>query len=75
MTSNDEKAHAFEQAISEAFEPYLSLWVESQDKYVVYPFLPNQTSANIHPDTSRLSYPDIDPNPYVLRKKTSVPPL
>ncbi|KAI9723140.1 MAG: Vacuolar protein sorting-associated protein 53 [Chrysothrix sp. TS-e1954] len=34
MTSADDKAHAFEQAISEAFEPYLSLWVESQDKYL-----------------------------------------
>lgn len=32
MTSNDEKPHAFKQAISEAFEPYLSLWVEAQDK-------------------------------------------
>ena len=31
-TSNDEKPHAFKQAISEAFEPYLSLWVEAQDK-------------------------------------------
>ncbi len=26
----------FTQAISEAFEPYLSLWVEAQDKYVAY---------------------------------------
>jgi hypothetical protein len=28
----DEKPRAFSQAISEAFEPYLSIWVESQDK-------------------------------------------
>ncbi|OCK92827.1 uncharacterized protein K441DRAFT_688121 [Cenococcum geophilum 1.58] len=32
MASKDEKPHAFSQAISEAFEPYMSLWVESQDK-------------------------------------------
>lgn len=31
-SSEMEKPQAFEQAISEAFEPYLSLWVESQDK-------------------------------------------
>jgi hypothetical protein len=28
----DDKPRAFNQAISEAFEPYLSIWVESQDK-------------------------------------------
>ena len=32
MTSNDEKPYVFKQAISEAFEPYLSLWVEAQDE-------------------------------------------
>lgn len=32
IASNDEKPHAFKQAISEAFEPYLSLWVEAQDR-------------------------------------------
>ncbi|KAK4550009.1 hypothetical protein LTR36_002976 [Oleoguttula mirabilis] len=32
VTSGEEKRHAFSQAISEAFEPYLSIWVESQDK-------------------------------------------
>lgn len=32
MDSRDQKAHGFGQAISEAFEPYMSLWVESQDK-------------------------------------------
>ena len=35
MASKDEKPHAFSQAISEAFEPYMSLWVESQDKYII----------------------------------------
>jgi len=30
--SGDERPHVFEQAISEAFGPYLSLWVEAQDR-------------------------------------------
>lgn len=32
MASRDDRAQGFSQAISEAFEPYMSLWVESQDK-------------------------------------------
>lgn len=32
MSSADDRPTAFQQAISEAFEPYLSLWIESQDK-------------------------------------------
>lgn len=32
IMSKDERPHGFSQAISEAFEPYMSLWVESQDK-------------------------------------------
>ncbi|KAK0938855.1 Vacuolar protein sorting-associated protein 53 [Friedmanniomyces endolithicus] len=32
VTSSEEKRHGFSQAVSEAFEPYLSIWVESQDK-------------------------------------------
>jgi len=31
-SSNEDKRQGFSQAISEAFEPYLSIWVESQDK-------------------------------------------
>jgi vacuolar protein sorting-associated protein 53 len=34
LSSRDEKPNIFGRAISEAFEPYLSLWVESQAKYV-----------------------------------------
>ncbi|KAF2234510.1 hypothetical protein EV356DRAFT_576700 [Viridothelium virens] len=33
-SSKDEKSHTFGQAISEAFEPFLSVWVESQDKHL-----------------------------------------
>ncbi|KAA6416345.1 MAG: vacuolar sorting-associated 53 [Lasallia pustulata] len=32
VTSNDEKLPLFSHAISEAFEPYLSVWVEAQDR-------------------------------------------
>lgn len=32
VTSGEGGRHGFSQAISEAFEPYLSIWVESQDK-------------------------------------------
>lgn len=32
MNSKEEKTHGFSQTISEAFEPYMRLWVESQDK-------------------------------------------
>lgn len=31
-SSTDDRRSGFSQAISEAFEPYLSIWVESQDK-------------------------------------------
>lgn len=31
-SSGEDKRQGFSQAISEAFEPYLSIWVESQDK-------------------------------------------
>lgn len=32
LSSADERPHSFNGSISVAFEPYLSLWVESQDK-------------------------------------------
>ena len=35
LNSFDEKAPVFSQAISEAFEPYLSVWVEAQDKHLL----------------------------------------
>ena len=31
-SSGEDKRHPFSQAISDAFEPYLSIWVESQDR-------------------------------------------
>ncbi|RMZ66574.1 garp complex subunit vps53 [Pyrenophora seminiperda CCB06] len=32
VASKEDKSHGFSEAISAAFEPYMSLWVESQDK-------------------------------------------
>ena len=32
LSSKEDKGLNFGRAISEAFEPYLSLWVESQDR-------------------------------------------
>ncbi|KAI9872991.1 MAG: Vacuolar protein sorting-associated protein 53 [Pleopsidium flavum] len=32
LTSSDDRSPIFTQAISEAFEPYLSVWVEAQDR-------------------------------------------
>jgi hypothetical protein len=32
IASGENKPHGFNQTISEAFEPYMRLWVESQDK-------------------------------------------
>ena len=34
LVSSDDNSPVFSQAISEAFEPYLSIWVEAQDKRV-----------------------------------------
>lgn len=33
LASSEDKSPIFSQAISEAFEPHLSIWVEAQDKY------------------------------------------
>ena len=46
MTSTDDKKHVVGQIISEAFEPYMTLWVESQDKYEVQLELMCQTLTN-----------------------------
>jgi hypothetical protein len=46
MASKDDRPHGFSQAISEAFEPYMSLWVESQDKYVAHTHPNLNSTAN-----------------------------
>jgi vacuolar protein sorting-associated protein 53 len=48
ITSGEEKRHGFSQAISEAFEPYLSIWVESQDRQLAT-LIPKYRQQPIHP--------------------------
>ena len=33
LTSSDDRFPVFSQAISVAFEPYLSVWIEAQDRF------------------------------------------
>lgn len=35
LTSSDDRSPVFTQAISVAFEPYLSVWIEAQDRYAL----------------------------------------
>ncbi|KAL2125242.1 hypothetical protein VTJ04DRAFT_1607 [Mycothermus thermophilus] len=56
LASADDRAHNFHGSISVAFEPYLSLWVESQDralaamipKYKTQPLLPPDEEFSPH---------------------------
>jgi hypothetical protein len=54
IVSKDERPHGFSQAISEAFEPYMSLWVESQDKQLatLIPKYRQQPLRNMEEDFS-----------------------
>ncbi|KAH9809211.1 Vacuolar protein sorting-associated protein 53 [Teratosphaeria destructans] len=47
-SGGEEKRHGFSQAISEAFEPYLSIWVESQDKQLAN-LIPTYRQQPVHP--------------------------
>ncbi|KAI9866515.1 MAG: Vacuolar protein sorting-associated protein 53 [Trichoglossum hirsutum] len=48
LSSRDEKSNIFGRAISEAFEPYLSLWVESQAKQLAN-MIPNYRQQPLRP--------------------------
>lgn len=50
LSSTEEKAHAFNGLISVAFEPYLSLWVESQDKQLAAMIPKYRTQPLIPPE-------------------------
>lgn len=50
MSSVDEKSQTFDRSISEAFEPYLSLWVESQDKQLAAMIPKYKTQPLLPPD-------------------------
>ncbi|KJZ71539.1 hypothetical protein HIM_09077 [Hirsutella minnesotensis 3608] len=50
LSSVEEKTHSFHALISVAFEPYLSLWVESQDRQLASMIPKYRTQAPIPPD-------------------------
>lgn len=50
LSSNDEKPQTFSRSISEAFEPYLSLWVESQDRQLATMLPKYRTQPLLAPD-------------------------
>ena len=50
LSSNDDKSPIFSQAISEAFEPYLSIWVEAQDKHLSMMIPKYRAQPARHPD-------------------------
>ncbi|KAI0595570.1 Vps53-like protein [Biscogniauxia sp. FL1348] len=54
LSSSDERAHTFNGSISVAFEPYLSLWVESQDKALAS-MIPKYKSQPLLPSDEEFS--------------------
>ncbi|KAJ2898076.1 hypothetical protein MKZ38_004188 [Zalerion maritima] len=54
LSSYDDRAHVFNGAISVAFEPYLSLWVESQDKQLAS-MIPNYRNQPLIPTDEEFS--------------------
>ncbi|KAL6837611.1 Vps53-like protein [Trichoderma camerunense] len=50
LSSTEEKSHTFNGLISVAFEPYLSLWVESQDKQLATMIPKYRTQPLIPPE-------------------------
>ena len=50
LSSNEDKSPIFSQAISEAFEPYLSIWVEAQDKHLSTMIPKYRAEPAIQPD-------------------------
>jgi len=54
LSSSEEKPHTFDRSISEAFEPYLSLWVDSQDKQLAA-MIPKYRHQSLIPDDEEFS--------------------
>ncbi|KPM38623.1 Thioredoxin reductase [Neonectria ditissima] len=54
LSSMEEKTHSFHGLISVAFEPYLSLWVESQDRQLAA-MIPKYRSQPLIPDDEEFS--------------------
>ncbi|TVY65525.1 Vacuolar protein sorting-associated protein 53-like protein, partial [Lachnellula suecica] len=54
LSSVEDKPQTFDRSISEAFEPYLSLWVESQDKQLAS-MMPKYRNQPLLPDDEEFS--------------------
>jgi len=63
MSSKDDRSLTFGKTISEAFEPYLSLWVDAQDK-ALSQMIPKYRTQPLRPPDS--SEEDFNPNSSVL---------
>lgn len=50
LSSTEDKPHAFERSISDAFEPYLSLWVDSQEEQLAAMIPKYRTAPLLAPD-------------------------
>jgi len=75
MMSGDERPHVFEQAISEAFGPYLSLWVEAQDRLDFLPALHGPLETDFYLVTWPCSLPSSRSNSYETRMRNFHPSL
>ncbi|KAL7269840.1 Vacuolar protein sorting-associated protein 53 [Rhizina undulata] len=60
-SSRDDRPLIFGKAISEAFEPYLSVWVESQDKHLST-LLPTYRNAPLQPPDEELTPTSVLPS-------------
>ncbi|KAF2400318.1 hypothetical protein EJ06DRAFT_549039 [Trichodelitschia bisporula] len=61
MTSRDDRPHGVGQIISEAFEPYMSLWVESQDKQLAQ-LIPKYRQQPLHNPDEEFSPQSVIPS-------------
>jgi hypothetical protein len=50
LSSTEDKPHTFERSISDAFEPYLSLWVDSQEEQLAAMIPKYRTAPLLAPD-------------------------
>jgi hypothetical protein len=50
LSSSDDKPHTFDRSISNAFEPYLSLWVDSQEDQLAMMIPKYRTAPLLAPD-------------------------
>lgn len=61
LSSVDDKPQTFDRSISEAFEPYLSLWVESQDKQLAK-MVPSYKNQSLLKDDEEFSPQGVIPS-------------